>query len=279
MIRSLVAAGLSLFVAASAQADALQEILDRESITLGIRSSAPPFSYLDEEGAPAGLAVSLCNAVVREISRHQKTRLGIAYKVVDAKQRFPALINRETDLHCGPASATLERREILDFSIIYFVDGASAAVRPDGSFDTVFDADGSTFGALGGTTTMGVVEDLIARNSLDAKIKQFDSHGAGLSELAAGEIDVYFGDQAILFFQIESLGLIDEVQVFEDVFSFEPYALAMKRGEDDLRLAVDRALSKIYETGLIYQMILNELDSYPLSTEAKTLYLVVGLPE
>ena len=53
----------------------------------------------------------------------------------------------------------------------------------------------------------------------------------------------------------------------------------MKRGEHRLRLAVDRALSRIYESGLIYQMILQELGDYPLSTEAKTLYLVVGLPE
>ncbi|MEL7468142.1 MAG: amino acid ABC transporter substrate-binding protein [Pseudomonadota bacterium] len=279
MLRTIAAACIAAVIAVPAGADALKEILDRGSIKLGIRSSAPPFSYLDDNGAPAGLAVSLCNAVVREIARHQKIRLGIEYKVLDAKQRFPALINRETDLHCGPASATLERRKTLDFSIIYFVDGAAAAVRPDGNFDTIFDTDGGTFGVLGGTTTLGVVQDLVARNSLNATIKQFDSHGAGLSELAASEIDVYFGDQAILFFQIERLGLIDDVQVFEDVFSFEPYAIVMKRGEDDLRLAVDRALSKIYETGLIYQMILSELDNYPLSTEAKTLYLVVGLPE
>ena len=279
MLKLLIAGIVALGVAGSANADALDEILERGSFKLGVRGSAPPFAYLDENGAPAGLAIRLCNTVVGLIGKHHGTQLGIDYSVVDAKQRFPALINRETDLHCGPASATLRRRETLDFSVIYFVDGAAAAVRPDGDFSTIFESDGGTFGVLGGTTTKGVVEDLVKRNGLDVTIKGFDSHGAGLSELAVGEIDVYFGDQAILFFQIEALDLIGKVNVVEDVLSFEPYALVMKRGEDNLRLAVDRALSQIYESGLIYQMILEELQDYPLSTEAKTLYLVVGLPE
>ncbi|MEM7211992.1 MAG: transporter substrate-binding domain-containing protein [Pseudomonadota bacterium] len=279
MLKLFIAGCLALCLAGPASADALQDILDRGTVKLGVRGSAPPFAFLDETGAPAGLAVRLCNAVVGLIAKHHGTKLGIDYSVLDAKQRFPALINRETDLHCGPASATLKRREILDFSIIYFVDGAAAAVRPDGDFSTIFETEDGTFGALGGTTTMGVVEDLVKRNNLDVELKGFDSHGAGLSELAAGEIDVYFGDQAILFFQIEALDLIGKVNVVEDIFSFEPYALVMKRGEDDLRLAVDRALSQIYESGLIYQMILQDLKDYPLSTEAKTLYLVVGLPE
>lgn len=279
MIRTFLYALCAICITSAAQADALDRILERGVVKLGIRSAAPPFAYLNDQGQPAGLAVRLCDAVVKLIGEHNNTKLGTDYTSLDAKGRFPALINGDTDIHCGPASATLSRRESLDFSLIYFVDGAAAAVRPEGDFSTIFETDGGTFGVLAGTTTDGVVKDLIQRNNLNVEIKGFDSHGAGLSELAVGEIDVYFGDQAILFFQIESQDLIGKVNVIEDVLSFEPYALVMKRGEHRLRLAVDRALSRIYDSGLIYQMILQELGDYPLSTEAKTLYLVVGLPE
>ena len=279
MVRTFAALILAVCMAGSSGADTLDRILERGTVKLGVRSAAPPFSYRDENGKPAGLAVRLCNTVVQLIARHHGTQLGSEYVFVDARQRFPALTEGRTDLHCGPASATLRRRETLDFSLIYFVDGAAAAVRPDGSFDTIFDTPGAGFGVVDGTTTRGVVEDLIRRNGLDVTLETYGGHEAGLAALAANEVDVYFGDQAILFFQIEAQGLIDELHVIEDVLSFEPYALVMKRGEDGLRLAVDRALSQIYETGLIYQMILDELGDYPLSTEAKTLYLVVGLPE
>ena len=279
MIRFLLALCLVTSLAGTASADALDRILERGTVKLGVRKAAPPFSYQDENGKAAGLAVRLCNTVVQLIARHHNTQLSAEYEFVDARQRFGALAQDRTDLHCGPASATLRRRETLDFSLIYFVDGAAAAVRPDGSFDTIFDTPGARFGVVDGTTTKGVVEDLMERNTLDVTLETYGGHEEGLAALAASEVDVYFGDQAILFFQIEAQGLIGKLNVIEEVLSFEPYALAMKRGEGDLRLAVDRALSQIYETGLIYQMILSELGDYPLSTEAKTLYLVVGLPE
>jgi hypothetical protein len=102
---------------------------------------------------------------------------------------------------------------------------------------------------------------------------------AGLDALADREVDLYFGDQAILLFQIEAKGMSDDLAVMEEIFSFEPYALALKRGESGLRLAVDRALSEIYDEGLIYALILAEMGDYPLSPEARAVYQIVGLPE
>ena len=207
-----------------------------------------------------------------------RERLGIEHVTVNARERFPALIERRTDIHCGPASATLQRRETLDFSILYFVDGAGIASRPQ-SYQQVFESGGGTFGVVGGTTTMAVAEDLIARNGLDGEILIFPSHDKGLAALADGTVDLYFGDQAILLFQIEAAGLAEQIGVREDVLSFEPYALVMRRGETALRLAVDRALSAIYEDGGIYRLIRKELGDYPLSPEARAVYEIVGMPE
>lgn len=142
----------------------------------------------------------------------------------------------------------------------------------------VFDKKSGRFGFVAGTTTAAVVDDLVARNALDVTQTAFPSHVAGLKALAANKVDVYFGDQAILLFQIAEQGFEDDLVVMEDIFSFEPYALAMKRGESDLRLAVDRALSAIYDQGLIYKMILDELGNYPLPPETRALYQIVGLP-
>ena len=261
------------------RADVLEKILDRGSVRLGVRSDAPPFSYFDAKGQPAGLAVRLCHAVVELIARHhRKEPLKISHVRVNARERFPALQSGRTDLHCGPASATLSRRETLDFSLLYFVDGAAAAVRP-GGFESVFTKRTGRFGYLGGTTTEAVVKDLIQRNDLKAETKSFDNHPDGLRALNKGELDIYFGDQAILVFQISRLGLQKRISTIEETFSFEPYALVMKRGESRLRLAVDRALSTIYERGMIYSMIARELGEFQISNTAKSVYEIVGMPE
>lgn len=274
----LAAAGLAA-ATGMAQADVLQQIKDRGLIRLGVREGAPPFSYHDPGGAPAGLAVALCNEVAKRLAPQiGQGSLGIEYVTVSATGRFPALAEGKTDLHCGPASATLARRATLDFSILYFVDGAAAAIRP-GTYDSIFDKRSGTFGYLAGTTTEAVVKDLAERNSIKAAFKPQPSHKAGLAALAAGEVDIYFGDQAILLFQIADSGLADTVAVTDEIFSFEPYALAMKAGETRLRLEVDRALSEIYDSGLIYRLILRELGSFEIPPEARAIYQIVALPQ
>ncbi|MEM7059049.1 MAG: amino acid ABC transporter substrate-binding protein [Pseudomonadota bacterium] len=275
----VTAALLAIAMTGHAAADVLNSIAERGLIRLGVRADAPPFSYHDPGGAPAGLAIAICENVVKLLARQLSLgSLDIDYVTVTAKDRFPALAEGRTDLHCGPASVTLKRRENLDFSILYFVDGAAAAVRP-GTYETVFDEKSGRFGFVSGTTTAAVVKDLIERNEIDADQIEFPSHVAGLKALVENRIDVYFGDQAILLFQIEEQRYTDDIVVMEDIFSFEPYALAMKRGETRLRLAVDRALSSIYARGLIYKMILDELGDYPLPPETRALYQIVGLPE
>lgn len=261
-----------------ATADVLDDIEKRGVIRLGVRPDAPPFSYLDNRGEPAGLAVRLCHKVVELMSQRLGKALEIEHVRVNARQRFSALTEGRTDLHCGPASATLKRRESLDFSILYFVDGAGAAIRP-GAFETVFDQRAGRFGYVAGTTTASVVEDLVRRNSLNVEKTEFENHPAGLAALNAGELDVYFGDQAILLFQIATQGLSESIVVMDEIFSFEPYALVMKRGETRLRLEVDRALSVIYDRGEIYAIITDELGDYPLPPEARAVYQIVGLPE
>lgn len=278
MIRALLLALATILLPATAAGDALDEIVKRGTVRLGVRPDAPPFSFAGPDGRPAGLAVRLCEEVVGLIAERTERELVIEYVPVTAQQRFRALLDGKSDVHCGPASVTLSRREFLDFSILYFVDGAGAAVRP-GTYETVFDSGAGRFGYVAGTTTKAVVEDLIERNNLKVETIEFESHPAGLRALDEGKLDVYFGDQAILLFQIETLGMADRIAVMEEIFSFEPYALVMRRGESSLRLEVDRALSSIFNLGRIYLIIAEELGDYPLPPEARAVYQIVGLPE
>ncbi len=42
--------------------------------------------------------------------------------------------------------------------------------------------------------------------------------------------------------------------VKSDVFSFEPFALAVRRNDADFRLAVDRVLSRLYRSRQIFEI-------------------------
>ncbi len=280
MIRVLLLmVGIVASLGTLAAADVLTKIAERGSVRIGYRADAPPFSYTSQLGEPTGLAVALCQEVVRSILRQlDLPKLDIEYVEVDARSRFPALLEDRTDLHCGPASATLARRSTLDFSILYFVDGADVVIRP-GEYESIFDIADGKVGMVSGTTTEILVRDLVQRNGLHARIRTFPTHKDGLLALTSGRIDAYFGDSAILRFQIRRLGLDSRAEIMGDTFSYEPYAIVMKRGETRLRLAVDRALSEAYGNGVIYNLILNELGDFKISPQAEAVYGIVGLPE
>ena len=272
-----VAASVLILETAESRAGDLADILARGEIRIGHRTDAPPFSFLDAEGKPAGLAVVLCEEIANSIALREGTTLDIAYVPVTAATRFDALMTDRTDLHCGPASATLKRRETLDFSILYFVDAAVSLVRP-GSYDTIFDVGNGSVGVNTGTTSEQTARNLMTGNGMDGELKAFDGHDQGLAALVSGDIDAYFADRAIMQFQIDAKSLGSQIDILPDEFSFEPYALAMKRGHQDLRLEVDRALSEIYDSGLIYNFIQDELGDYRLSPLNRSLYQIVGLP-
>ncbi|MGB0505569.1 MAG: amino acid ABC transporter substrate-binding protein [Pikeienuella sp.] len=266
-------------VTGPAYSDVLEEIRKEGSLTLGYRTDAPPFSFLSDDGEPAGLAVDLCEDVASSL----KNTLGINeltvfYFPVTAATRFEKLNGGEIDILCGPTSATLSRRQKIDFSIPYFVDGSSVVFRT-GQAEVIEDLDGQNIGVLKGTTTEKVVTNLVSERDLDAELILYDTHVRGLSALDKGDISAYFGDQAILRYQLGRMRPETPLSFSANQFSFEPYALAMKRGENALRLEVDRALSTSFKSGRIYSHISKTLGDVALSDLARAVYQVVTLPD
>ena len=69
--------------------------------------------------------------------------------------------------------------------------------------------------------------------------------------LAAGQADTaaaLFGDRPVLLDAAQRGEAAGQLLVIERSFTREPIALAMRRGDDALRLLVDRALSRMYRS-------------------------------
>lgn len=271
---------LTVLAAFPAAADVLEDIAERGTIRLGVRDAAAPFSYTDETGAPSGLAVTLCHRVVASIKTQlDLDKLEIEYVIVDPLTRFVALENGETDLNCGPTTATLARRTEVDFSIPYFMDGIGAALRRDGVQD-IEDLKGQPIGALAGTTSVPFAQSI--GQEAGSPLIEFADYKAGLTALAEGRVDVFFGDQGLLLYQVGELKQADRltpIKVIDDQYSFEPYALAMRAGEHKLRIEVDRALSAIYRSQEIFDDIEAALGAFEMSELTALIYALMALPE
>src|SRR5215831_17992597 len=109
-----------------ASAGTLERISQDKTIRIAYRQDAAPFSYKDNLGEPAGYMVDLCRAVAKKLTQQLGlSSLSVAYVPVTAVNRFEAIRQHKADMLCEPTSATLSRRELVDFSVSTFVDGAS----------------------------------------------------------------------------------------------------------------------------------------------------------
>jgi len=264
----------------SASAGTLERIRHDKAIRLAYREDAPPFSYNDSSGMPAGFMVDLCEAVAKELTQHlHLPNLSVIYVPVTAVNRFEAIEQNKADLLCEPTSATLTRRALVDFSIYTYLDGASLMIRLDGPQDLQA-MSGQKIGVLGNTTTEEALRDTLKDAGVTADVVLTKNHAEGLAMLEAGAISAYFADRDILTSLINKSKAPEKLAVGADYLTIEPYALALFHGDEDFRLAVDRALSHIYRSGGIDRIYAHNFgDQTKPNTLLRSLFLSTGLPD
>ncbi len=275
-----IAAAAALCWSGPAGAGTIDRIKQDKTVRIAYREDAPPFSFTDATGVPAGFIVDLCRSVVKNLAAALNVGdLKVDYVLVTADNRFDAIQSGKADLLCEPTSATLSRREQVDFSIATFVDGASLLVSGDGPSEFGALA-GKKIGVLAGTTTEQSLRDTLATANIKAEIVPAKTHQEGLAMLDQGTIVAYFGDRAILAYLASKSSAPEKLRLANNYFSLEPYALALGRGDSDFRLAVDRALSRIYRSGEIGAIFGRAFGSQTRPSDTlQTLYLISALPE
>lgn len=278
LIACIVAATGLASVPADA-AGALDRIRADGTVRIGHRTDAAPYSYKDAKGNPAGYTVDLCRAVVAAIAKDLgQPSLRAEFVEVTTEDRFDALTAGRIDLLCGATTASLARREQVDFSIPTFIDGASTLFRADGpaSFDELA---GKRIGVRAGTTTETGLRATLDKLGIQAEIVPVESHDAGLAALEAGDVEAYFADRGILAHLLAGAKDPSALRLSERFFSREPQAIGLPHGDEDLRLAVDRALSRLYQSpriGEIYRATFGDQKPTPL---LQALFVISPLAE
>ena len=243
-----------------------------------IRADASPFSF-ELDGKPAAIP-SICAWRWRKRLKEDLNlpKLTASFVKVTAENRFDAIAEGQADLLCEATTATLSRREKVDFSIYTFVSGASLVIRPDGP--TSVDAlAGHKIGVLGGTTTLQALDATLRENAITAEVIVVKTHDEGFEKLEAGEVTAYFGDRTILEDHLRRVPSESGLMLADNYLTIEPYALAMPI-DHEFRLAVDRTLSHLFRTGGMIKVFRKSFDPKAKPSDLiKMLSRVSGLPD
>ncbi len=279
--RCLAALFLLLAAGAWAQAGTLDKIKRTGVISLGHREASIPFSYLGDNRQPAGYSVELCQRVAESVRRQLGLAdLQIRWVQVTPGNRVAKLNSGEIDLECGSTTNTLSRQEQVSFSLLTFADGGSLLMKADSGLLGIADMGGKRIGVVPGTTTEGSLQDALARHNVKAEAVKLKDHAEGLVALMEGRIDAYASDRVILVGLVLGSGNQKSLRLSHDLFSYEPYALMLRRNDSAFRLAVNRELARLYRSEEIYAIYDRWLGV--LGTPGpllKSLYFLNGLPE
>lgn len=206
----------------------------------------PPFDYAGPDGNPVGFNVDLARQICEE--------LHIACTV--QMRRFDTLIDALNDNRGDAAiasiSVTPETRKRADFSDPYYRPIARFAVRADGKLDDVRPEriEGKKVAVVAGTAH----EQYLRNQFTEAEVHTYPTPDAAREALRRGEVDLLFGDAFGLAFWLngtDSGGCCAFAggPFVESRYFGEGVGVAVKRGNDTLRLAINWALFRLWEKG------------------------------
>lgn len=230
----------------------LQQIKKSGKIKLGYRQFRPPMSFLDKDKKPKGYSVDLCLQIVTEVRNRLGADINVEFVPVTAENRFEELSENKIDILCGATTKTLSRSEHVDFTQLTFVTGGSFMTLRGKNIRNNFT--GKKIGVVKETTTAVALKELFQETGTVAAIVLFDDMDNALDALIKEKIDALSADQIVLIGLASTTEKPEQFSILPDLFSFEPFALAVRRNDADFRLIADRVISGLYRTKKILKI-------------------------
>jgi polar amino acid transport system substrate-binding protein len=217
-----------------------------QSIRFLTEMDYPPFDYAGPDGNPAGFNVDLARLLCDEI----KATCTIQARRFDLL--LDALNDKQGDAVIASIADTAETRRQADFTDPYYRTPARFVARvgdPIGDVEPELVA-GKKIAVVAGTAHEAFLKEMFA----DADVRPYPNAEAARAALRNKDVDLLFGDGIALAFWLngsDSAGCcaFRGGPFLESRFFGEGVGIAVKRGNDVLRQALNWALFRQWEKG------------------------------
>lgn len=285
-IKAVIGASLAALILANpAQGEeltgTLKKIKTSGTFTIGYRESSPPFSFIGPEKRPVGYSIDLCTRIAGAIQKQlEMADLKLKWVPVTIESRIQMVAQGKVDIECGSTTASLSRREKVDFSLMTFVDGGSLLTTSSANLRGLSDLTGKRIAIVPGSTTEKSLAEFLKKEFIVVQWVRVKDHSEGFAALEKGEAEAYASDRGILIGLAVTSKDPKRFALANFVFSYEPYGFIVQRNDADFRLAVNRALARLYRSGEVLPIYDRWFGAFGKpSPELQAMYLLNGLPE
>ena len=267
----------------------LKKIKDSGTITLGIRETSIPFSYLDDKQQAIGYSIDLCMAIVEEVKKElMLPTLTVKTNPVTSQTRIPLMSNGTIDMECGSTTNNLTRQKQVAFAPVTFVTGTKLVVKKASKIKSYKDLKGKTVVVTQGTTNERTIKALSDKENLNIKFLNAKDHAESFLTVESGRAQAFAMDDVLLYGLVAKAKNPKDFDVVGDYLSYDPYGIMFRKNDADFAVVANRALStlmrsgeinKIYEKWFIGKLPSGETIGMPMSPLLKIGFQLQALPE
>lgn len=251
-----LAPSLALAQASAVPADSrLKKVRDTRTIAVAYRTDALPFSFEDAEKKPAGYTIDLCRAVISHMERQLGVgTLQVKWVPVTVQTRFTAVAGGQADMECGASTVTLGRKKEVGFSSLIFLDGTGLLVMKTTAGYSLLALAGKKIGVIRGTSNEPALAEAMKAMGVSATVVQVQTRDEGLAQLESGAIDALASDRVLLLGLAAKAKDPNKTALLAEALSYEPYAIALPRGDWAMQQAVDSGLAQVFASPALPQI-------------------------
>ncbi len=253
-MRFIMAALAVLGLANAAQAQeltgTLKKVHDTRTITIGVRDSSVPFSYLDGNQKPVGYAIDICLKVVDAIKTELKLpELAVVMNPVTSSTRIPLIANGTIDMECGSTTNNAERQKQVAFSNTYFLTASKYVYKKSSGLATIDSLKGKSVVSTSGTTNIVQLNKVNTDRGLGINVLAGKDHAESFLLVETGRAVAFVMDDVLLASLAAAAKDPGAYAISDDALSQpEPYAIMLRRDDAPFKAVVDQATAKLFKS-------------------------------
>lgn len=210
-------------------------------LTMATESTFPPYEYMEGKDI-VGIDVEIAQLIAK--------KLGLELVVVDTefKSIIPGVQSGKYDMGMAGMTVDAERLKDADFSSSYAKGVQVVIVKDGGAVNSIDDIKGKKIGVQEATTG-----DIYASDDFgeDAVIR-YENGAVAIEALKSGKVDcVIIDKEPAKSFVAANEGL----KILDTSYADEDYAICFKKGNTELKTAVDKALVELINEGEVKKII------------------------
>lgn len=228
----------------------LKKIKDSNSITLGIRESSFPLSYLDASQKPIGYHIDICNAIVDAVkSKLALPKLAVKTQAVTSQNRIPLVVNGTVDLECGSTTNNLDRQKQVSFAPTTYITQVRIAVKKSSGIKSLEQLHGKPIVTSTGTTSVQLIRANEKGKNLDFKEVYGKDHADSFLMLEQDRAAAFVLDDNLLMGEIANSKAPQDYELVGEPLSTEPIAIMLRKDDPQFKGLVTATITSMAKSG------------------------------